>query len=331
MKLFKPFLKSAFLGLVLTIIGCAGTPGSESQIGISQHSATTDPARRSLTVPLNQHTVHPDTRKSWMKFVSKNDRLLYVSDVATDDVDVYEYKSGSLVGQLTGFNEPQGICTDNAGDVYIANTLDSNVLEYLHGATVPIQTLNDSGQLPVDCTVLNDGVVAAANIATSSGGPGSVSYPGYPETVTSPWLSKVFSVGYLGAGARYLFMTVTMNNGEARYAKAWDTTLHRLKTPVKSPGSVRFSGIRKYMAVGDQSGTVYLVHGTAVSTKIDLSGLCAMGQFSITRGYIAVPDPCGAKVSIYAFPQGGSATRTITTDLVQPVGTAISPNALRGP
>lgn len=85
------------------------------------------------------------------------------------------------------------------------------------------------------------------------------------------------------------------------------------------------------MAVGDQAGRIYLVHGNTVSTKIKLHGLCAAGQFSITQTNIAVPDPCGAKVVVYAFPKGGSAVRTITDSLVQPMGTAISPNDVRGP
>jgi hypothetical protein len=335
MKYSDLLWKSALLGFVLAMIGCGGTTGTESGLGASQYAPTNmvDQAAKSLVVTTAHHAVHPDSRKSWMKHEANNQRLLYVSDVATDDVDVYAYKSGSLVGQLTGFNEPQGICSDKAGNVYITNTLDSNIFEYAHGGTSPVQKFDDPGQLPVDCDATIDGLTAA-NIGTTGGGVGSLSiYEGTRliVTVTSQRLAKIYSVAYLPVVFQN-FMTAENAAGQTYYAKfAYGDKIRPLKTPIASPGSVRFSGIRKEMAVGDQKGTIYLVHGTAVSTKIELGGLCAAGQFSITQTNIAVPDPCGGKVSVYAFPKGGAAIRSITASLVQPVGTAVSPNDLRGP
>ena len=84
------------------------------------------------------------------------------------------------------------------------------------------------------------------------------------------------------------------------------------------------------MAVGDQSGTVYLVHGMTVSKTIQLNGLCAAGQFSITHKYIIVPDPCGGEALIYPFPDGGVAYYKLA-GLNDPVGTAVSEDGLRGP
>jgi sugar lactone lactonase YvrE len=63
--------------------------------------------------------------------------LMYVGDWATNDVFVYDYRSGSSVGTLRGFDAPYGMCVDKKGDVYIANFYGGNVVEYTHGGTTP--------------------------------------------------------------------------------------------------------------------------------------------------------------------------------------------------
>jgi hypothetical protein len=65
--------------------------------------------------------------------------LLYVSDLATNDVYVYDYASGVAVGKLTGFDQPGAQCVDPKGDVYIASA--HGLLGYKHGGTRPIRTL----------------------------------------------------------------------------------------------------------------------------------------------------------------------------------------------
>ena len=98
---------------------------------------------------------------------AKRGRLLYLSDAGTNDVVVYRYPSLVEAGVLTGFDEPQGECVDKAGNVWITNSLVSNVLEYAHGGTTAIATLSDRGQYPVGCSVdEKSGTLAVSNIAT---------------------------------------------------------------------------------------------------------------------------------------------------------------------
>ncbi len=82
---------------------------------------------------------------------AKSGKLLYISDAGTNDEVVYRYPSGVEPGVLTGFDGPQGECVDKAGNVWIANTLKSNLLEYAHGGTTPIAALRDPGQYPAGC------------------------------------------------------------------------------------------------------------------------------------------------------------------------------------
>ena len=63
------------------------------------------------------------SRASWMTpQATQATDLLYVSN--SRDVTVYTYKNGNginLVGTLTGFSTPKGMCSDKAGNVWIAD------------------------------------------------------------------------------------------------------------------------------------------------------------------------------------------------------------------
>src|SRR5579863_1388101 len=95
--------------------------------------------------------------------------LLYVSDTVTGDVYVFSYPKGKLVQTLTGFADPAGECVDATGNVFVANTGSSNVLEYAHGGSSPIATLDDSGYFRVGCAVDPvTGNLAVSNFPESS-------------------------------------------------------------------------------------------------------------------------------------------------------------------
>ena len=95
------------------------------------------------------HTTHG---KSWMKPGMSSGDLLYVSDAGTDDVYALSYPSGNLVGTLTGFQSPQGLCADGSGNIYVADAKAANIVEYAHGGTSPIKMLQGSGR-PSACWV----------------------------------------------------------------------------------------------------------------------------------------------------------------------------------
>jgi hypothetical protein len=117
----------------------------------------------------------PDRGRSWMKAAAKTSALLYVSDAETYDVYAYSWPQMQLVGTLTGFNGPSGECVDKAGDLWVVNTYASQAIEYAHGGTTPIATLNVTGEYPYSCAVNNaTGDLAVGNIESTTGGAGSV-------------------------------------------------------------------------------------------------------------------------------------------------------------
>ena len=110
-----------------------------------------------------QRAAHPDRNGSSMSPDAKTIKmLLYVGDEETNDVYVYDYKSGKSVGTLTGFDEPYGECVDATGDIYVANYGDGTVVEYAHGGATPMNTYTPGGT-PIGCAVDAKGDVAATS------------------------------------------------------------------------------------------------------------------------------------------------------------------------
>ena len=110
-----------------------------------------------------QRAAHPDRNRSSMSPDAKTTKmLLYIGDEETNDVYVYDYKSGKSVGTLTGFNEPYGECVDASGDIYVSNYGSGTVVEYAHGGTTPINTYSPGGT-PNGCAVDANGDVAAVS------------------------------------------------------------------------------------------------------------------------------------------------------------------------
>lgn len=84
--------------------------------------------------------------------IGKGQSLLYVSDPQDGLVYMVALPSGKLVGKLTGFNYAGGDCTDESGDVFVANEGGGQVRAYKHGAKSAYRVLNDSSWEPIGCS-----------------------------------------------------------------------------------------------------------------------------------------------------------------------------------
>ena len=109
---------------------------------------------------------------------------MYTSQPADNEVVVYKRQKNGLTLKYdktlaSGFSKPMGMVTTPDGHWYIANSGDSNVLLYRttrKGPEGPIETLGDSGEVPVSVAATpNRRLVAVSNVSASGGGAGSVS------------------------------------------------------------------------------------------------------------------------------------------------------------
>lgn len=260
--------------------------------------------------------------------------LLYVSDTVTGDVYVFSYPKGKLQQTLTGFADPAGECVDAAGDVFIANTGSSNIIEYAHGGSAPIATLKDDGYFPVGCSIdPTSGDLAVTNFTTTGSTPGNVAIykkaKGQPKRhYVDASLYEVLLCGYDSSGD--LFVDgLTQNYGGAvaelahGATKLSDVTLDRT---LGNPGGVAWDG--KHVAIGDQaSNTIYQfqVKGGKAKTvgSTLLGGATMVFQFWIDGTKVAGADAYASDVGLWSYPKGGPALKTIS-GLYVPLGVTVS-------
>lgn len=278
--------------------------------------------------------------RSWMASDSGKQNLLYVSDLFHSDVYVYSYPGRKLEGTLS-VTEPVGLCVDKSGDVFITSRSGEEILEYAHGGSQPIATINDAGYFPLDCAVdASTGDLAVANYCEISGddciGPGNVdiykSISGTPVSITDTAIPLFYDCGYDSRGNLFAagnkdqpppaFQLAELKNGQ----KTFDNI--SLDRVVYWPAGVLYDG--KYVVVGDgdaggKEGTSSIdqvavkgTQGTIVSTT-DLAKAGEIAHFWIQGSTLIAPDnlPFGPgnfpnNVLFYSYPKGREPTAVIT-------------------
>jgi hypothetical protein len=267
---------------------------------------------------------------------AKGGGTVFVSDVNNSSVTCFNER-GKVTGQITsldGLFQPQGL-DYYAGVLYVANTADSNILEFQGCSPKPIAMLSDAGQFPVDVTRSPDGYVYASNIDSFTGA-GSISV--YAPGATSP-------SGTVNAGpneARNYFIT-TDSSGNV-YSDWFDLAgvahVQCYPTPVTSPGidqgiSLGFPGGIKWYAghlvVSDQATAIDGYSGGSCS-----GGGWKLGPQIFTNGYDWIDIALNATASAFnrtdvnshnadqlTYP-GGSLRRQFVTGFSEPIGVANS-------
>jgi NHL repeat len=273
--------------------------------------------------------------KSWVVADAKRLDLLYVSYAGA--VYVYSYPQGKLKGTLGGFSSPRGLCVDSAGDVWITDYNEQQIVEYAHGGTEPIAMLSDADERPIDCSVdPTTGDLAVSNVYTTP--PlhrGSVLiFPqaqGTPQTYVVPGMYNVCYLAYGADGSLFTdgldftgYQTVFADLPKS--ARSFRPVL--LDQQVVQPGGVQWDGQR--MTVTNTIASVYRVRIKRLVGKrtgtVSLGGTSTVGQYWIQGHTLIGPTPVGGFVGFWKYPQGGAAYKTITgfSKYYGPVGSAVS-------
>jgi hypothetical protein len=272
----------------------------------------------------------PKQTSSWMMHKATSENLLYVSDVGTNEVDVYPYPSGEVVGKLTGFGSVAGLCVDKAGDVFVVDEAGP-VQVFAHGGTTPIRKLTTTGA-PYGCAVdPTTGNLALTNLSSYLYGTIAI-YPkasGSPKEYPDGSVDSTFFCGYDPHGN--LFVDGWNRSAApillklAKNGKQFGTAFN-LNSTDKNPTGVQWDG--KYVAVGNRgSGVVYRVDGTTGKTvqTITLKNGLNVEQFWLAGSTLIGPNfQVSGAVAYWRYPAGGSATKTLSS-FSEPFATTLSP------
>lgn len=264
-------------------------------------------------------------------FHIEND-LLYVSDPATGDIYVQTYPRNKYVEALTGFYPAPGMCSDNKGNVWVANPTYANLVKFVHGGKKIVATLNDPGQYPVGCAINgNTGELAAVNGTTASGGAGSVSI--YAKARGVPTVIPAFQHsaydGYDNNGNLFVDGSDGSESelGEVVKGQNVVTQLTLKGATLRTPGDMQYA--LGSLAVGDQGlnstdSGIYRVRVSGSTAQVvgivDLKNSDRIGPFVILgkRHRIICGDTTNGQVLVYDYPAGGQAIMALN---VLPTGT----------
>jgi hypothetical protein len=333
----------------------AGPPGpaqASGQPGVRAHSL----AYWSSLITSEQLTPSAGSGngRSWMRRDAKKSDLLYVGDtpsVGSGVVDIYNYKNpnvNGLLGQLTGFSDTDGLCSDSAGNVYITNEYANEVVEYAKGGTDPIKTFK-VGRKPVGCSVdPTTGNLAVSAIAGTYG-PGSCGsvwiFPqgkNAPATLyRAPNICHYFPPGYDDKGILYVEGTngsmnatgmAKLPEGSRRFKK-----LALSGFTIGFPGNVMWSGNYlaafdlNYKGTGSEAMYNIMVEGstaTLVSTTVLSFPACAAGSGNLMwvmgKKIVGGPvngDSCLNQFYYWNSLEGGDPKKTISPDIAPAVPT----------
>ena len=246
--------------------------------------------------------------------------LAYVADGATS-VSMYSYPQLKLVGQLTGIEQPEGLCVDSAGDVWVADYGGQKMEEFAHGASKPKATLKlENFQNPYACSVDRK----TGNLAVTAWRGGTAGYlnifkkaKGTATILTDSSFGYMDYVAYDAKGN--LFIDGVTANGKFEYTElksgATKFTAVSLKH-VSSAGGVQSDG--KNVAVGDATAAkIYATSGNKIVGTTTLNGAGGVNDFFIDGGSVICA--CSQTIEIYKYPAGGAATLSIAASGAQSV------------
>lgn len=258
--------------------------------------------------------------------------LVYVSNFNGNDVAVYTYPQFKPAGTLTGFLEPQGMCVDANGDVWIADTGAQNLVEYAHGGSTPIRTLKDPGS-PSGCSIDGkNGDLAVPNVG-GSGSNGGVAIYKHARGKPKVYSQGGFFAGYDAAGNLFIdglssfgmFLAELPAGGSAFQS----VTLSGVSGDA-FPGNIQWDG--RHLALGNQSGSngsvIYrlkvqrnvatVIDTTTLEGSVDVVGFFIFGTGPNRR--VLGPDAGSGQLGVYRYPAGGAPFKT---PQIGPAGAAV--------
>jgi hypothetical protein len=262
---------------------------------------------------------------AWIEPQAARGNLAYVADSLSNALFVFSYSPNAMryVGYVALGSSPIAECADEAQDVWVV-TNSSLLLEFAHGGTTPIRTIDTPNLIPTGCSVdaaTGDLAVAGADF---NGGVGAVfvykKAKGVPLDVVDDQF-ELSDCAYDGKGTLYADRDVintdlgidVLPKGAKKFQYVTSNQSFR------RPGGMQW--VAPYLIVADSDNDI--VYRFAVSTShisvgdsIELGRTSRVGLFAIYRKRIVAPQSSvdavrNGLLSIYRYPEGGTPVRSI--------------------
>jgi hypothetical protein len=298
------------------------------------------PACVGMTENVPTSVGEPQTEGSWMAGGdAKSTDLLYVSYYESEVIGIFDYPSGKMTGAITGVGFIVGLCTDADGDVFVGR--QGSIIEYRHGATTPVATLNDGKFTAWACSVdPTTGNLAVANTGRHNDNVAVYAHAaGKPTIYRNPFFSEYFGCGYDAAGNLYVLAFRKGSGGpnllgELPKGESAIKIITLSHTPV-GQGGLQWDG--KYLAVsspGENAIFQFKIRGK-LGKKVGetvLSGGNGIEQFSFPDIHgepgqttkIVGNNTASDETLEWPYPGGGSPDLTIHTKYTAPVSAVVS-------
>ncbi|MBV8149176.1 MAG: WD40 repeat domain-containing protein [Candidatus Eremiobacteraeota bacterium] len=254
--------------------------------------------------------------------------LLYLSD-GGEYVYMFSFPGGSPEGYLKGIYGPSGMCTDSGNNVFVTENSGGAILEYAHGGTQPIATLNDSNARPLGCAFdpMSRNLAVTSYAGHNVGEAGSIQIwkneSGSPTTFVDADFLFYFFCTYDNNGNLFI-------DGQDKYLRPLVAELPSVATSFQTmkvtgfPKRFRYpSGILwdgRYLVVGDydRSRLYRLKVSGNSATLVDTVSLyegSGVEQFTIASSgghrILVGPNNLGTSAMYWPYPGGGLPTQMI--------------------
>ncbi len=266
----------------------------------------------------------------------KSTALLYVSNPGNNTVTVYSYQSRKLVGTISGFSNPGGLCSDTSGNVWVTNQGEYDLVEYAHGGTQPIKTLDDGSEQPLTCSVDKTtgdlAVLDADDVAVFADASGS------PTRYSGGGVYGDYALGY-GAHGDLLVDGGSYDTGNlVAFAQLPRGTTHLRQVVLSKtlqwtpPTFVQWDG--QFWIVGVKTLDWFKIIGnkgrfegdTQLSPASSIAQFCiaSVGGSGVRGNQLVATEDDPYKVEFFDYPAGGRAFASTVDGLSDPFGITVS-------
>jgi hypothetical protein len=263
--------------------------------------------------------------------------LLYVSSIyGYYEVNVYTLPQGDLVGPLNITYEPQAMCADDAGDVFIpeASFNTGMVAEYAHGATDPMRVYQDPDgpyACAIDPTTRN--LAVANQKGTISIFDGRSNSP-TPKVYSNSAVESFFFTSYDSNGDLYVTAFAFGSAYRLYELRKGTSTLKQVKVPFQicCPEWIQWDGAYLAIEVPKFKGAGPIVYRLSVSDyKATIAGRLVLdggnngtAQSWIDGKTLVHPDDNNEELSLFNYPEGGKAWESFRSVAADVFGVTVS-------